>query len=60
MRIAVMGAGSIDIIVGAMIAKSGRDVVIDIDESNVAALNAKGASVTGFMEITVPVKAITP
>ena len=36
MRIAVMGAGSIGIIVGAMIAKSGRDVVlIDIDERNV-------------------------
>ena len=61
MRIAVMGAGSIGIIVGALIARSGRDVVlIDIDERNVAALNAKGASVTGFMEITVPVKAITP
>ena len=61
MRIAVMGAGSIGIIVGAMIAKSGRDVVlIDIDEKNVAALNGKGASVTGFMEIIVPVKAITP
>jgi len=45
MRIAVMGAGSIGTIVGALIAKSGRDVVlIDIDEKNVAALNDKGAS----------------
>ena len=61
MRIAVMGAGSIGIIVGASIAKSGRDVVlIDIDEKNVAALNAKGAIVTGFTEMNVPVKAITP
>jgi 2-dehydropantoate 2-reductase len=61
MRIAIMGAGSIGIIVGASIAKSGRDVVlIDIDEKNVAALNAKGATVTGFTAMNVPVKAITP
>jgi 2-dehydropantoate 2-reductase len=61
MRIAVMGAGSIGTIVGALITKSGRDVVlIDIDEKNVAALNAEGATITGFLKLNVPVKAITP
>jgi 2-dehydropantoate 2-reductase len=61
MRIAVMGAGSIGTVVGALIAKSGQDVVlIDADEPNVAALNAQGATVKGFLDITVPVRAITP
>jgi len=61
MRIAVMGAGSIGTIVGGLIAKSGQDVVlIDADERNVAALNAHGASIRGFLELTTPVKAILP
>ena len=60
-KIAVMGAGSIGTIVGALIAKSGQDVVlIDIDEKNIAALNAQGARITGFLDLVVPVKAITP
>jgi 2-dehydropantoate 2-reductase len=52
MRIAVVGAGSIGTIVGALIAKNGRDVVlIDIDEKNVATLNTKGATITGFLKL---------
>jgi 2-dehydropantoate 2-reductase len=56
-----MGAGSIGTIVGALIAKSGRDVVlIEVDEKNIDALNKRGATIKGFLDLTVPVKAITP
>jgi 2-dehydropantoate 2-reductase len=61
MKIAVMGVGSLGTIIGGMIAKSGRDVVlIDADERNVAALNSKGASIQGAVNLTIPVKAIHP
>lgn len=61
MRMAVMGAGSLGIVVGALLTRSGQDVVlIDVDQKNVEALNAKGARITGFLEITVPVRAILP
>ena len=59
MRMAVMGAGSLGIVVGALIAKSGQDVVlIDVDQKNIDALNANGARITGALELTVPVRAI--
>jgi 2-dehydropantoate 2-reductase len=48
-------------ILGALITKSGRDVLlVDADEGIVAALNQQGATITGFLELTVPVKAVTP
>lgn len=43
MRIAVLGAGAMGSIVGGHLAAAGNDVVlIDIDEDNVAAINADG------------------
>lgn len=61
MRIAVMGAGSLGTIAGALTAKNGGDVVlIDSYKEHVDELNKSGATVVGELEITVPVKAITP
>ena len=61
MTMAVMGAGSLGIIVGALLARSGQDVVlIDADEKNVDALNTKGARIAGSLDITVPVRAVVP
>lgn len=61
MSIAVMGAGSLGIVVGAGIAATGADVVlVDADGDNVTALNAGGARIVGSIERTVPVRAITP
>ncbi|MCL6610146.1 MAG: 2-dehydropantoate 2-reductase [Peptococcaceae bacterium] len=61
MRTAIMGAGSLGIIIGALIAGKGKEVdLIDADRDNVNALNENGATVTGFMEFNVPVRAITP
>jgi 2-dehydropantoate 2-reductase len=61
MRIAIMGAGSLGTIAGAIITKGGRNVVlIDANKENVEALNKNGATITGTMDLNIPVKAITP
>ena len=61
MRAAIMGVGSLGTIMGALITKNGGDVVlIDANQQHVDALNAKGATITGKLELNVPVKAITP
>jgi 2-dehydropantoate 2-reductase len=61
MRIAVVGAGSMGTIIGALLTRGGEDVVlVDVNEAHVKAMNEKGASVKGHMDITVPVKALLP
>src|SRR4030042_2926175 len=60
MRIALVGTGSLGTIIGALLTRAGEDIVlVDADRDHVTALNEKGAPVTGHMELTVPVKAIT-
>ncbi|MGN6374845.1 MAG: ketopantoate reductase family protein [Sphingomonas sp.] len=61
MKIAIVGAGSLGIVVGARLAPRNPGLVmIDADPANVAALNAHGARITGSMTLTVPVSAIEP
>ncbi|MEH7178086.1 ketopantoate reductase family protein [Neobacillus vireti] len=61
MRIAIMGAGSLGTIIGALITARGQEVdLIDINKEHVEALNHSGAKITGFMDLTVPVKALLP
>ncbi|MDQ0243687.1 2-dehydropantoate 2-reductase [Bacillus fengqiuensis] len=61
MRVAIMGAGSLGTIIGALITAGGQEVdLIDINEEHVAALNQSGAKITGFMDLCVPVKATLP
>ena len=61
MRAAIIGAGSLGTIIGALMAKAGRPVdLIDTNREHVAALNRDGAHVIGEMELTVPVHALTP
>lgn len=61
MRIGIMGAGSLGTIIGALINRGGRDaVLIDANREIVDAMNSSGATITGFMEVNVPVRAITP
>ena len=60
-KIAIMGCGSLGTILGAYLSKAGLDVMmVDAYEEHVKALNEKGATVTGGIEMTVPVKACTP
>lgn len=61
MKIAILGAGSLGIVVGARLAPYNPGLVmIDADPANVAALNNHGARVTGAMTLAVPVSAIEP
>lgn len=61
MRTAIVGAGALGIIMGALITKGGYPIdLIDSYKENVDALNANGATVVGFLELNVPVRALTP
>mgnify|MGYP001021490921 CR=1 FL=1 len=60
-KIAVMGAGSLGTILGAYLAKAGKDVtLVDAYEEHVKALNEKGATVVGKANFHAPVKAVVP
>ncbi|GHU99929.1 2-dehydropantoate 2-reductase [Clostridia bacterium] len=61
MRIAIYGAGSLGTALGAYIAKAGYPIeLINRNAAHVAALKEKGARVTGTVEMTVKVNALTP
>lgn len=61
LRIAVMGAGSLGIILCAYVAQNGLNVVlIDAYKEHIDALNRDGATVTGQVELSTPVHAILP
>ncbi len=61
MRIALVGAGSLGTIAGALLSKVGLDIVlVDANEEHVNALNSMGARIEGHMEATILVKAIRP
>lgn len=61
MRIALVGAGSLGTIAGALLSKGGLDVsLVDANRENVEALNTNGATITGFLDMNVPVKAVIP
>ncbi len=50
MRLAIKGVGSLGTIIGALITRT----------EHLTALNERGATITGEMDLSVPVKAITP
>lgn len=61
MRTAILGAGALGIIIGARMTQNGQQVdLIDSFKENVDALNANGATVTGFLELHQAVTALTP
>lgn len=58
---AIYGAGSLGTILGAFITQNGGEVeLINRNRAHVDALNEKGARITGTVDMTVPVHAITP
>lgn len=60
-RNAIYGAGSLGTVLGAFITKNGGQVdLINRNKAHVDLLNEKGAKIIGTVEMTVPVKAITP
>jgi len=61
MKMAVMGAGSLGSILGALLTKNGYDVdLIDVNIAHVKALNKSGAKIVGLMDLIQPVNSLTP
>lgn len=61
MRYAIYGAGSLGTVLGAYITKNGGEIdLINRNKAHVAALREHGARITGTVEMTVPVTALTP
>ncbi|NCB51934.1 MAG: 2-dehydropantoate 2-reductase [Clostridia bacterium] len=61
MKIAILGCGAMGTVLGAYLTKNGCPVeMVDNYEAHVKALNETGAHIVGTVDLTVPVKAITP
>jgi 2-dehydropantoate 2-reductase len=61
MKLAIYGAGSMGTVLGAYIAKSGQPIdLINRNREHVQGLNAKGAQITGTVNMAVPVNALLP
>lgn len=61
MRVAILGCGAMGTVLGAYMTKNGCPVdMIDNYQAHVDALNEKGAHIVGMVDMTIPVKALTP
>lgn len=61
MKCAIYGAGSLGTVLGAYMAKAGQTVeLVNRNAAHIAALQEKGAHITGTVEMTIPVHAIFP
>ncbi len=61
MRACIYGAGSLGTVLGAYITKNGGSVdLVNRNKAHVAALKENGARITGTVDMTVPVSALTP
>ena len=61
MKVAVYGAGSIGTVLGAYIAKNGKNIdLINRNQAHVKGLRLKGARIVGTVTMTVPVNALLP
>ena len=59
-NIVVIGGGAIGGITAALLTKKGENVIVlDADREHVNLMN-KGLEVSGFTELTIPVKSLTP
>ena len=61
MKACIYGAGSLGTVLGAYITKNGGEIdLINRNKAHVDALKKNGAKITGTVDLTVPVKAMTP
>lgn len=61
MKACIYGAGSLGTVLGAYITKNGGEIdLINRNKAHVEALKKNGAKITGTVNMTVPVKAMTP
>jgi len=60
MRVTIVGAGAIGGTTGVLLHRAGHDVtLVDRDAAHVAAINQNGYRISGYIELTEPVLAIT-
>ena len=60
-RFAIYGAGSLGTVLGAYITKNGGQIdLVNRNKAHIEALKQNGAKITGTVEMTVPVTALTP
>lgn len=60
-RVALVGAGSLGTLIGALITRGGREIeLFDRSQATVEALNTRGARLGGFLNETIPVTARLP
>ena len=61
MRTAIYGAGSLGTVMGAYLTRAGAEIdLVNRNKAHVEALRKSGARITGTVEMTVPVHALTP
>ncbi len=61
MRSAIYGAGSLGTILGAYLARDGVDIdLVSRNRAHIEALRRNGAHVTGMVDFSIPVSAMTP
>ncbi|TDR88141.1 ketopantoate reductase family protein [Enterovirga rhinocerotis] len=61
MRAAIVGAGSLGTIIGALITRAGKQIdLVDSHRQHVEAMNLSGATITGSLDLEVKVTALVP
>src|SRR5262247_4233042 len=58
-KIVILGAGALGTVLGAHFARAGEDVTLIARGQRAAYLQAHGATITGLVDFTVPVRVIT-
>src|SRR5262245_64501087 len=59
MKIVIMGAGALGTVMGAHLARAGEDVTLLARGQRAAYLQEHGATITGLVDFTVPVRVVT-
>jgi 2-dehydropantoate 2-reductase len=59
MKIVILGAGALGTVLGAHLARAGKDVTLIARGQRAAYLQEHGATITGLVDITVPVRVVT-
>src|SRR3989442_14104759 len=59
MKIVILGAGALGTVLGAHVARAGEDVTLIARGQRAAYLQEHGATITGLVDFTVPVRVVT-
>ena len=59
MKIVILGAGALGTVLGAHLARAGEDVTLLARGQRAAYLQEHGATITGLVDFTVPVRVVT-